>query len=360
MTDGVTRGEGVSPAYGRAGVSIEEGEAAVARIRKLVRSTRTARVESEIGVFAGFFSFPEPGSGRLLVASMDGVGTKLKLAAATGRWEGVGYDIVSHCVNDILVHGARPIFFLDYIGAGRLSADVVERVVGGIATACREAGCALIGGETAEMPGMYPPGELDLVGTIIGEVDREALVDGSAVRPGHRILALESSGLHTNGYSLARRILDLDAQPGRLGDRVEGSNATLGDLLLACHRMYLPAVAPLLERRMVAGMAHITGGGLSGNLPRILPAGCRAVVRRGSWQIPAIFSILCEQGQVTAEESFHVFNMGLGYLILVAPDFEDAAMGLLREAGETPRAIGWIEDGDPSVRWAGPGDELGD
>ncbi len=359
MSGDPSRRSGVSAAYSRAGVSIEEGEAAVARIRKLVCSTRTDRVESDIGVFAGFFSFPAPGAERLLVASMDGVGTKLKLAAATGRWEGVGYDIVSHCVNDILVHGARPIFFLDYIGAGRLSAEVVERVITGVTKACRESGCALLGGETAEMPGMYPRGELDLVGTIVGEVERSALVDGSAIRPGHRILALESSGLHTNGYSLARKILDLDAHPGRLEEPVPGRNESLGDLLLACHRMYLGAVSPLLDRRLVAGMAHITGGGLPGNLPRILPPGCRAAVRPGSWQVPEIFRLLCEAGKVPENECHHVFNMGLGYLILVAPQAEEEAMDLLRQTGESPRAIGWIEGGEPCVRWAAPDEAPG-
>lgn len=341
----------VAGAYRAAGVDIEEAERAVARIRSLARRTFTPRVESEIGVFAGFFSFPEPGSDRLLVASMDGVGTKLKLAAQTGRWRGVGYDIVSHCVNDILVHGARPIFFLDYIGAGRLSGDTVAELVEGVSSACLESGCALIGGETAEMPGMYPAGELDLVGTIVGEVKRSRLVDGSAIIPTDRILALPSSGLHTNGYSLARKILGLDEDPAVLRGRIEGEDGTLADLLLAPHRMYLQPILPLVEAGLIHGMAHVTGGGIPGNLPRVLPPGVRAVVQRGLRPVPPLFDHLVASGRVDREEAWRVFNMGVGFLVVVPQTRGSEALDRLAATGADPWEIGWIEEGPRGVRW---------
>jgi len=369
-------------------VNLEEGQRAVARIRERVRRTFTPRVESEIGVFAGFFAYPDPGSDRLLVASMDGVGTKLKIAAQLEAWRGVGYDIVSHCVNDILVHAARPIFFLDYIGAGKLSAGTVAELIEGMSEACLEAGCALIGGETAEMPGMYPPGELDLVGTIIGEVRREALVDGSTIRPGDRILALPSDGLHTNGYSLARHILGSDGDPavlrkparsllgggrdgggtgaGGAGGNAAGefgagpdpdpADATVGDLLLRRHRMYLRPILPLLEAGCVRGMAHVTGGGIPENLPRILPAGCRAAVRRGGWPVPPIFRLLVERGGIGPDEALRVFNLGVGFLVVTPPDRAAEALGRLESAGGFE--VGWIEAGEPGVRWLRP-DETG-
>lgn len=308
-------------------------------------------MESEIGTFAGFFSFPEPGSDRLLVASMDGVGTKLKIAAQLGSWRGVGYDIVSHCVNDILVHGAMPIFFLDYIGAGRLSADVVGQLIEGMSEACCEAGCALIGGETAEMPGMYPPGELDLVGAILGEVRRDALIAGTGIRPGDRILALPSDGLHTNGYSLARRILGSDERPEVLQEPLGDEGATLGELLLRRHRMYLGPVRPLLSLGSIRGMAHITGGGVVENLPRILPVGCRAVVRRGSWPVPPLFRLLVDRGAIDRDEALRVFNMGIGFLLVVERDRAAEILRKLADAGAAPLEVGGIEEGEPGVSW---------
>jgi phosphoribosylformylglycinamidine cyclo-ligase len=373
-------------AYRRAGVDLDEARRSVSAIRRLVRSTYTARVESEIGSFAGFFSFPDPDGERLLVASMDGVGTKLKIAAILGRWSGVGYDIVSHCVNDILVHGARPIFFLDYIGAGRLSAAVVEELVGGMSEACRLAGCALLGGETAEMPGMYPPGELDLVGTIIGEVRRDALVDGRGIRPGDRILGLAADGLHTNGYSLARSIFRIDADPAVLArplasfagavdgrgsgdgggtdqdgtspaEKTGGTTETLGDALLRRHRMYLPLLRPLIEGGRIRGMAHITGGGLLENLPRILPPGCRAAVRRDSWSVPAIFRCLVAEGGLGAEEALRFFNMGIGYTLVTAPEDVGDVEAHLASQGEIPVRLGWVEEGNAEVRLAGANED---
>jgi phosphoribosylformylglycinamidine cyclo-ligase len=323
----------------------------VDRIRALARRTYTPRVESDIGVFAGFFSFPEPGSNRLLVASMDGVGTKLKLAAQTGRWRGVGYDLVSHCVNDILVHGARPIFFLDYIGTGKLDRDAVGELMEGMTEACLESGCSLIGGETAEMPGMYPAGELDLVGTIVGEVERSRLVDGAGIVAGDRIIALPSSGLHTNGYSLARRILGSDDDPAVLQAGIADGGGPLADLLLARHRMYLAPVRPLLEAGLVRGMAHITGGGIPGNLPRILPPGVRAVVQRDLRSVPPLFAYLVARGGVDAEEAWRVFNMGVGFLAVVSRDHAREACDRLAAAGADPWEIGWIEEGPAGVRW---------
>jgi phosphoribosylformylglycinamidine cyclo-ligase len=341
----------VISAYQAAGVDIAEGERAVARIRSLARRTFTPRVESEIGVFAGFFSFPEPGSDRLLVASMDGVGTKLKLAAQTARWRGVGCDLVCHCVNDILVHGARPLFFLDYIGAGKLSGETVAELVEGMSSACLASGCALLGGETAEMPGMYPAGELDLVGTIVGEVKRSLLVDGRAIVPTDRILALPSSGLHTNGYSLARKIIGSDDNPAVLQERIRGDEGTLADLLLEPHRMYLHPVLPLVEAGLVHGMAHITGGGVAGNLPRVLPAGVRAVVRRGLRPVPGLFQHLVAAGNVDEDEAWRVFNMGVGFLLVVPEDRSGEALERLAAAGAGPWEIGWTEEGPPGVRW---------
>jgi phosphoribosylformylglycinamidine cyclo-ligase len=340
-------------AYQAAGVNIDEGMRAVARIRQLVRTTYTPRVEGEVGAFAGFFAFPTPASDRLLVASMDGVGTKLKLAALAGAWRGVGYDIVSHCVNDILVHGATPLFFLDYIGAGRLKAEIVGELVEGMTEACRESHCALIGGETAEMPGMYPPGELDLVGTIVGEVRRADLIDGKSIRAGDLLLGLASSGLHTNGYSLARRVLNLDDHPANLDERLEGEEETLGQLLLRRHRMYLPALRPLLEKRLLRGLAHITGGGILDNLPRILPPQIRGVVRREAWEIPPLFRMLGDRGGITPEECYRVLNMGIGMILVVRPgDVREVCLHL-DGVGEPARVIGWCEVGPPGVRFAG-------
>jgi phosphoribosylformylglycinamidine cyclo-ligase len=338
--------------YRRAGVDLSSAEDAVARIRRQVRATFTPRVESEIGAFAGFFAYPEAGSERLLVSSMDGVGTKLKIAARLGRWHGVGYDIVSHCVNDILVHGATPIFFLDYIGAGRLSADVVEELVRGMSEACLACGCALIGGETAEMPGMYSAGELDLVGTIVGEVTRSALVNGSRIEAGDRILGLRSTGLHTNGYSLARRVLQVDEDPDALGTRVPDTDQTIADQLLQSHRMYLPLVRPLLGTGLVHGMAHITGGGVFGNLVRVLPPGTRARLRRDAWPRVPIFELLRTRGGIDEDECHRVFNMGIGYLLVVSREDETEVTRRLQAGGEAPILVGEIESGEPSVQWA--------
>lgn len=338
--------------YREAGVDIEEGSRAVRELRPFVESTRTPRVVGGVGAFAGLFAYPQPDSERLLVASMDGVGTKLRLAAQLGRWKDAGFDIVSHCVSDILVMGARPLFFLDYVGMGRLDASIVADLVEGMSEACRQCGCALLGGETAEMPGVYPEGEADVVGTIVGEVERGRVIDGSGIEPGDVLLGLASIGLHTNGYSLARKILGSDENPAVLQERPDPGGATWADLLLARHRLYFPLVEPLLEGGRIRGMAHITGGGLTDNVPRILPPATRAVIERGSWTVPPVFRHLVERGRIDPEEANRALNMGIGFVLVVRPNDLDSVRGALRDAGEEPFLIGSVEPGEPGVRYA--------
>ncbi len=338
-----------APSYKRAGVDLEVAEALVGCLKPLAESTRTAGVESGLGSFGGFFSFPQAGGPTLLVASIDGVGTKMKVARLTGAWETAGHDIVAHCVDDILVHGGLPLFFLDYIGTSHLSLDILAALGRGMAQGCREAGCALLGGETAEMPGVYVEGEVDLVGCIVGTVERARLLDGAAVRPGDRLIGLASAGLHTNGYSLARKVL-LDEGPG-LDATVPGSELTIGQALAAPHRMYLPAIRGRLGRAELHAMAHITGGGIPGNLVRVLPRELTAVVQRGTWEVPPVFRLIQRLGQVGDEEMHHVFNMGIGWILVVDPGVADAWAVELEGEGWGARVIGQIEAGGPrSVR----------
>lgn len=335
--------------YKQSGVDIESGDDVVRRIKQLARSTFTSGVLSEIGSFGGMFRFDaEKYSSPVLVSSADGVGTKLKIAFLAGRHDTVGADLVNHCVNDVLVHGASPLFFLDYLATGRLNPDMAASVVSGMAAACRENGCALIGGETAEMPGFYGDGEYDLAGFIVGVVDRERLIDGRTIAPGDRLIGLVSTGLHTNGYSLARRIvfeklkLKVDSDVAELGD-------TVGNVLLRTHRSYLKVVQPLLDRRLVKGMAHITGGGIPGNLSRILAQGTAARVSRSAWTPPPIFSFLQSAGDVPANEMFRAFNMGIGMIVVCAASDLDQALQILRDAGEEPYVIGDIVPGSGAV-----------
>ena len=305
--------------YQDAGVDIAAGQRAVALMRDAVRATYGPEVLLGIGAFGGLFdaSALHHMAAPVLVASTDGVGTKTKIAAALGRYDTIGYDIVNHCVNDILVQGARPLFFLDYIASSRIDPEMVAAVVTGAAAACRAAGCALLGGETAEMPGVYAEGEFDLVGTIVGVVDRAAVIDGSAIRAGDAVLGLPSSGLHTNGYSLARRVFrgwDLTAPLPELG-------GALGDALLAPHRSYLPAVQKLQTAGVtLKGLAHITGGGLVDNPPRILPPGLHFHLHAGSWPVPPLFRLIQRAGQIGDDEMAHVFNLGLGMLAVLPPE----------------------------------------
>ena len=301
--------------YAAAGVDIEAGNRAVDLMKSAVRSTFTANVLADVGSFGGLFALTKLPARPLLVASTDGVGTKIKLAAQHSRWPGIGQDIVNHCLNDILVQGARPLFFLDYIAADKLVPEDVTAVVLGMAEACRAAGCALLGGETAEMPGVYTPGSCDVAGTIVGLVDQEALLPRPhEMQPGDLLYGLPSSGPHTNGYSLIRRVLANRDLHEPLEDGIP-----LIDAVLAPHRSYLPHLLKLEEAGIsIKGLAHITGGGLGDNLPRILPPGLRARINRGSWEVPQIFRRLLDWSGMEREEAYRVFNMGIGMVAVIA------------------------------------------
>jgi len=335
--------------YAEAGVDISRAEQAKERIRRMASRTFTRGVVGGIGAFGGLFALDvkrwhEP----VLVSSTDGVGTKLKIAAATGIHSTVGGDLVNHCVNDILTLGAEPLFFLDYLALGRMDPDVVEQLVDGITRACHQADCALVGGETAELPDTYAPGEYDLAGFIVGAVDRERLVEGRDIKAGDRLIGLPSTGLHTNGYSLARGIvfdklgLKVDSFVPEVGDTVAGA-------LLRTHRSYLHCVRALLERRLVKGMAHITGGGIPGNLSRILPERTGARIDRDSWTVPSLFTFLQAAGGVPRDEMFRAFNMGIGLILACAAADADLAMGILKDQGEDPKPIGEIVSGNREV-----------
>ncbi|MFH1477741.1 MAG: phosphoribosylformylglycinamidine cyclo-ligase [Verrucomicrobiota bacterium] len=334
-------------AYASAGVDIDNKMAALRAVKKMVRSTRVPGLLSEIGSFGGLFA--APGKDQVLVASTDGVGTKLKVAGMAGRHDTVGQDIVNHCVNDILVQGARPLFFLDYFGTARFEGPVFKAVVQGLCKACRANGCALIGGETAEMPGLYPAGEYDLVGTIVGVVDRKKIITGQDIRPGDVIIGLPSTGLHTNGFSLARKII-FEQEKLKIGDILPGVGRRAGDVLLAVHASYLLPVQRLMERVTIRGMAHITGGGFYDNVPRVLPKSVDAVFDRSAWTVPPIFRFLQERGAVAREEMFRVFNMGIGLVIIVRSADQDKAMAVLKAGRAAPRLIGRIEQGFGTVR----------
>jgi phosphoribosylformylglycinamidine cyclo-ligase len=338
--------------YAEAGVDIDAKTGALARAKEAIRSTFTAGVVGDVGGFGGLFRPDFTGlADPLLVASTDGVGTKLKVAIASGIHDTVGQDLVNHCVNDILVQGARPLFFLDYIAVGKMDSAVVGELLEGLARACRENGCALLGGETAEMPGVYAPGDYDLAGTIVGVVDRPKLLDGSAVREGDLLIGLASSGLHTNGYSLARKILFEDMGLTPQSALAELGGATVAGVLLAVHRSYLNPVLPLLEESLLSAMAHITGGGFPDNLPRVLPEGLGAVVRPEAWRWPPIFRYLESAGNVGREEMLRVFNCGIGLVLVVPKDGRHAVARALDAAGEEWAEIGRIRDGAREVRF---------
>jgi phosphoribosylformylglycinamidine cyclo-ligase len=335
--------------YKASGVDIDAGNETVRRIRSLARSTFTPAVLSEIGSFGGLFKldrdrYREP----VLVSSADGVGTKLKVAFMTGRHDTVGADLVNHCVNDILVQGAEPLFFLDYLATGRLAPAVAEQVIGGVARACRENGCALIGGETAEMPGFYADGEYDIAGFIVGVVEKANVIDGRGIVPGDVLLGLPSAGLHTNGYSLARRVF-FDVAGWRPDTFVGELGTTVGDALLAPHKSYLSVVRPLIERRLVKGLAHITGGGVTENLPRTLPDGCAAEIYLDSWRVPPIFRLLEERGPIARDEMFRAFNMGVGLVVVCAAADTAHVLSLTSAAG--PFRLGTVVAGDRTVRY---------
>jgi phosphoribosylformylglycinamidine cyclo-ligase len=336
--------------YRSSGVDIDAGNEVVRRIKRLARSTHTPGVLSEIGSFGGLFSVGSLGlTDPVLVASADGVGTKLKVAFLTNIHDSIGQDLVNHCVNDILVQGARPAFFLDYLATGRLSPDVAAAIVQGIARACRENGCALLGGETAEMPGFYHDGEYDLAGFIIGAVDRPHIIDGKRIAIGDVLIGLPSSGLHTNGYSLARQIV-FDHLKLEVSSRVPELDTTVGEALLRPHRSYLPIVDPLLGTASIKGMAHITGGGITDNLPRILPPGTRASIDRAAWDVPPLFRWLVRNGSVPVDDAYRTFNMGIGLIVACSPADQQTLLTTFREHGEpNARAIGRIIAGEPGV-----------
>ncbi|HVL66639.1 MAG TPA: phosphoribosylformylglycinamidine cyclo-ligase [Vicinamibacterales bacterium] len=340
--------------YRQAGVDIDAGNEVVRRIRSLARGTFTPGVLSNIGSFGGLFhlgtaSVEDP----VLVASADGVGTKLRVAFMTGEHRTIGRDLVNHCVNDILVQGAQPLFFLDYLATGRLEPDVAVQIVEGLAAACTDNGCALLGGETAEMPGFYGDGEYDVAGFIVGVVSRGRLIDGVDIQPGDVLIGLPSSGLHTNGYSLARRIA-FDVAGLRHDSYVEELGASVGAALLVPHRSYLPVIRPLLGEPLIKGMAHITGGGITDNLPRILPEGTSAEIDRSAWRIPAIFRWLQSTGNVPDDDMLRTFNMGIGLIVACRSDSASELMRRLAAAGE-PNAvpIGVVREGGSGVRYAG-------
>ena len=337
-------------AYARAGVDIDAAGDAVGRMRAHIKGTLTPGVLTETGSFGGMFALSALGplTDPVLVSSIDGVGTKLKIAFATGRHGTIGKDLVSHCVNDILVQGARPLFFLDYFGTGRLEPGVAAEVVRGLADGCREAGCALIGGETAEMPGLYAAGEYDVAGCIVGIVERSKIIDGSGVRPGDAVIGLASDGLHTNGYSLARQALFEEAGMA-LGAAVpELGGVTLGEALLWPHRCYAPPVLPLLalSPAPIKAMAHLTGGGFLDNIPRVLPAGIGVQIDKAAWTVPPLFRLIQNAGSVSETEMFRVFNMGIGFVLIAAPDAAEDVLSRLRASGETAYRIGEAAAGE--------------
>lgn len=334
--------------YAAAGVDIEAGEEAVRRIRVYAEATYTPNVIGGIGGFGGLFQVPSGYVSPVLVAATDGVGTKVILARQAGRLETVGIDLVAMSVNDVLTLGARPLFFLDYIATGRLLPEEIERLVKGVADGCQMADCALLGGEMAEMPGLYAPGDFDLAGFCVGIVERARIIDGSCVEPGDVILGLASSGVHSNGYSLVRRILE--SRGLSLEDRLPLSSRPLSDLLLEPTRIYVKSVLALLEREVpIHAMAHITGGGLGGNVSRVIPAGLSARLHVNSWEVPALFRTLQELGHVSDEEMFRTFNMGIGFVVVLPRDCAAHATRLLSSLGEQVIRLGRIVRGKDRV-----------
>jgi phosphoribosylformylglycinamidine cyclo-ligase len=352
MSDGSSGAKGRGLTYRDAGVDIDAQDEGLRRIKTLFQATRTKGVLTDLGSFGGMFAPDLTGMKEpVLVASCDGVGTKLKVAFLTGVHNTVGRDLVNHCVNDILVQGAFPLFFLDYLATGRLSPEVLASVVEGVATGCRDNGCALLGGETAEMPGFYAEGEYDVAGFVVGMVDRSRAIDGTAIRVGDVLIGLASAGLHTNGYSLARKIF-LGTAGTTVNDRVEGLPGTIGQSLLAEHRTYLPVLRGPIERKLLHGLAHITGGGLTDNVPRILPPGTAARIVRGSWPQPPVFPVMQRLGNVTDDEMYRAFNMGIGMVCVVPPHGLAAFEAHLKAKGEAYARIGAIVPGSGEVIYA--------
>lgn len=338
--------------YRDAGVDIDAGNEAILRMRDHVRSTFTPDVLTDIGSFGGIFSLQGIAdmSDPVLIASMDGVGTKVKVAALVGRHDTIGHDLVNHCVNDILVQGARPLFLLDYFGTGKLSPAVAEDIVRGLSEACRIVGCVLLGGETAELPGLYPEGEYDLAGTIVGVAERSKILNGSRVQVGDTVVGLASSGLHTNGYSLVRKILLENGERSlSLYEPVPTLGRTLSEELLIPHRCYAPNILPLLEEFDIHAMAHLTGGGFYENIPRVVPADCSIIIERRAWPVPPIFTLVQDNGNVPDPEMYRTFNMGIGLCIILPPEQGPAIAHRLNTLGEAAYIIGDIRRGNHEV-----------
>jgi phosphoribosylformylglycinamidine cyclo-ligase len=344
--------------YRQAGVDIDAGDEFVRRITPLVRATFRPEVLTDLGGFGGLFrlqasNYTDP----VLVSGTDGVGTKLKIAFMMDRHDTVGIDLVAMCVNDIAVSGAEPLFFLDYFATGKLAVPTAEAVVRGIADGCRQAGCALIGGETAEMPSFYPEGEYDLAGFAVGVVDRPKVIDGRAICPGDALIGLASTGLHSNGYSLARRVLFED-QKLTVESRLPELDRSLGEVLLTPTRIYAKQILTLAKEFPVKGIAHITGGGLTENLPRIIPQGCSASVRRAAWPVPPIFQVIAKLGAVEVDEQYRVFNMGIGLVLVIPPEHAEAVIARAKDLGDHAYHIGEItggSTGEPEVTYVEAG-----
>ena len=334
--------------YKDAGVDISAGEAAVDRIKAMVRRTFTPQVMTDLGRFGGFYeldlsAYQKP----VLVSSIDGVGTKLKVAFLMDRHDTIGEDLVNHCINDILVGGARPLYFLDYIGTGVLSPEIMEAIISGMVRGCERAGCALIGGEMAEMPGFYTAGEYDVAGVITGVVEKDKSIDGSRIQAGDVLIGLPSTGLHTNGYSLARKVL-FEHAGYTVHDRPKAlEGLSLGEALLAVHRCYLPVVDPLMDQIDIHGMSHVTGGGLVGNTNRILPEGLSLSVDWNAWTWPALFQLIKQEGNVSILEMRRSFNLGIGWVFIVSPNEATNLMNALIEMDEDPVMLGHVKQGAP-------------
>ena len=328
--------------YKDAGVDLDAADRAKRSLAPLLDAVSDENTLSGLGAFGGLYAMPAEMAEPVLVASADGVGTKLKVAFATGRHDTIGQDLVNHCVNDILVQGARPLFFLDYLATGALDERVVPAVVGGVARACSDNGCVLLGGETAEMPDFYAAGEYDLAGFVVGVVERNRILDGSAVQVGDRLVAIRSSGLHTNGFTLARTLV-FDRMGLGIDDPFPGEDATVAEVLLRVHRSYHGLVRPLLDAGSLRAMAHVTGGGIEGNLPRVLPEGTTARIDCASWKPPNVFRALGDAADVAPGEMYRVFNMGAGMILVVAPDIET---GVLEHLGDEGWRIGEVVEGD--------------
>ncbi|MEE4279590.1 MAG: phosphoribosylformylglycinamidine cyclo-ligase [Halieaceae bacterium] len=342
-------GDSSSLSYRDAGVDIDAGNRLVERIRGAVARTARPEVQGGIGGFGALCALPSGYREPLLVAGTDGVGTKLRLAIELDRHDTIGIDLVAMCANDIAVSGAEPLFFLDYYATAKLDVDVAASVVEGIARGCELAGCALVGGETAEMPGMYGEGDYDLAGFCVGVVERDGVIDGSAVRPGDALIALASSGPHSNGYSLIRKVLDRSG--ARLDASLDGGGASLGELLLEPTRLYCRALLELRKTVTINAAAHITGGGITENLPRVLPAGCAAEVDLGSWVQPPVFQWLREAGNIEADEMLRTFNCGVGMVVAVGSDDVDRALASMQAAGIDAWALGRVIRGEPGVHY---------